>query len=213
MSILPSSITFPRGFLDFIALTPGRRQHIGDFELDPDRLIHFNAVLAHICAEAPPLSQDQLASAARRTLERYRDPARPAFVDSRLQALTRLESMAADRGWALADADVARIAAVRAYRDEPEDAIPDALPVIGLLDDAVLIDAMLQTLHHELADYADYSRFCRVAADFANVAADDLNFTRQHWLEARQVAADAHQRHREQTHYIADPRVSLFHIG
>lgn len=206
------NISFPHGFLDFLSQSPGRRHQIGDCDLSAERLAHFNAALRRISADAPPLTMDQIATAARRVLSRNHDGQRPAFVESRLQALLRLEEMAANRNWQLPAEDCERIAVLRAYVNEPEGLLPDRYPVIGQLDDAVLIDLCLQLLHDELADYEDYCRFCQVAADFAGTEVSEVGLTREHWLEALRQAYDEQPPRASARLYVPDPRSSLFHI-
>ena len=207
----PNSMTFPNGFLDFLSPSPEQRNKLDNYEIDPDRLHYFNSVLQDICSGAPSLNMDQIITAARRVLARYSGGQRPVFVESRLQALMRLEEMAANAGWELSVQDRGRIARLRTYVQEPEGLLPDALPVIGQLDDALLIDVALQVLHDELADYEDYCRFCQVAADFASVEVTEVGLTRAHWYEALMQAYDR-QPQRQSTKYTPDIRVSLFHI-
>lgn len=209
---LPSDITFPPGFLDLFSRSPGRRHIIDDCEIRADRLDQFNAALRAISAEAPPLSMDQIATAGRRALSRYRPGQRPAFVESRLQALLRLEDMAVHADWQLPAEHRERIALLRAYVNEPEDLLPDLFPVIGQLDDAVLIDLGLRVLQAELADYEAYCRFLQVAADFAATRVSELHLTRQHWLEALRHAYDQQPRRASAKIYVPDPRVSLFRV-
>lgn len=207
-----SAIAFPHGFLDFLTRSPGRRHTIEDCEIRADRLEHFNAALRAISAEAPPLSMDQIATAGRRVLSRYRTGQRPAFVESRLRALSRLEDMAVDADWQLPAEHRDRIALLRAYVNEPEGLLPDLFPVIGQLDDAALIDLCLQVLHAELADYEAYCRFLQVDADFAATQVSELHLTREHRLEALRKAYDQQPRRTSARVYVPDPRVSLFHI-
>ncbi len=208
------SITFPHGFLDFLRVSQGRRHRIGDYELDPARLEKFNQALTALSPEAPKMTMDQIASAAERALARHDDGATPPFVQSRMAALERLETMAADGDWGASDELQRQVDVLREYRRETGDLIPDAQPVIGLLDDAVLVDVALQLLRDELADYEDFCRFRKVAAEFANLPEDRTGLTRAHWLEAMVQAhtsissVDAAGQHR----YVSDARVSLFHI-
>ena len=126
----------------------------------------------------------------------------------------RLQRLVADEGWD-ADADVReRVAAVRAYVDNPDDLLPDHLPSIGLLDDALLIDLALQALQGELADYEDFCHFRRVAADFARVEIQDTALTREQWQQALTQAHVAHRTWGEvpRPRFAPDPRASLFHI-
>jgi hypothetical protein len=207
----PNGMTFPHGFLDFLAPCPTARNKLDEYEIDPDRLVYFNGVLRQISGGDYVLNMDQIITAAKRVLGRYQAGQRPVFVESRLQALRRLEEMASNQGWQLAEADQHRIARLRAYVEEPEGLLPDALPVIGQLDDALLIDVAVQVLHDELADYEDYCRFCQVAADFAAVDIAEVHLSRAQWCQALSQAYDGAPR-RQTVRYAPDIRVSLFHI-
>ena len=210
----PDSITFPHGFLDFLRVSQGRRHRVGDHELDPARLDHFNQALRALSPDAPSMTMDQIATAAERAVTRHANGGTPPFVASRMAALARLETMAADEAWS-AGAEVQRqVAVLQAYRRDGNDLIPDEEPVIGLLDDAVLVDVALQLLRAELADYEDFCRFRRVAAEFAGVSESDLDLTRAHWLEAMLQAHSSLGRidAKPPSRYVPDPRASLFHI-
>ena len=209
-----NNVTFPHGFLDFLRISQGRRHRIGDYELQPSRLDRFNDALRALSPEAPKMTMDQIASAADRALARHHAGETPPFVQSRMAALQRLEAMAEDQAWDPSDELRRQVDVLHAYRDDEGDLIPDSEPVIGLLDDAVLVDVALQLLRGELADYEDFCRFRTVAAEFAGLPPDQTGLTRAHWLEAMVQArtsignVDAAAQH----HYVSDPRVSLFHI-
>lgn len=207
-------VTFPHGFLDFLRISQGRRHRIGDYELEPSRLDRFNDALHTLSPEAPKMTMDQIASAAARALARHHAGETPPFVQSRMAALQRLEAMVEDGAWNASDELRRQVDVLHAYRDEEGDLIPDSEPVVGLLDDAVLVDVALQLLRGELADYEDFCRFRTVAAEFAGLPPDQTGLTRAHWLEAMAQArtsignVDAAAQH----HYVSDPRASLFHI-
>lgn len=213
-SPLPNSMTFPQGFLDFLTLTPKRGHRIGDYEMQATGLARFNAALRELSPESPSLTLDQVATAAQRALDRYPDGGQPAFVTSRLASLDRLAALVADPGWNAEEELRSQLRVVQAYRDDPEDLIPDDLPVVGRLDDAVLIDVALQLVRDELAEYEDFCRFRQVAADFASMAPEDTGLTRGQWTEAlaqarggRNVGAP-----RPRRRYAPDPRATLFHV-
>lgn len=209
-----NSITFPHGFLDFLTLTPQRSHTVGGFELEAQGLACFNAALHQLSPHAPALSLEQMTSAAQRALERYPSDAQPAFVQSRLATLARLEALAADPAWQPDQELHRQLQVLHDYREIGHGLLPNELPVIGLLDDAVLIDVSLQLLRDELRDYEDFCRFRQVAADFAAVPLDETGLSREHWLEAMLQAhvsvarLDGGGAH----HYVPDPRASLFHI-
>jgi uncharacterized membrane protein YkvA (DUF1232 family) len=209
-----ASITFPRGFLDFLKVSQGRRRHVGDYELQPQRLERFNRALRELSPEASAMTLDQFASAAKRALEKHPDGATPPFVQARMDALRRLETLAGDAGFEPSPELRRQLRILQAYRVEDVDLIPDDIAVVGLLDDAVLVDIALQLLHGELADYEDFCRFRKVAADFAGMDEADTGLTRAHWLEAiEQAQASLARVAAKPRRFVPDPRASLFHIG
>ena len=46
-----------------------------------------------------------------------------------------------------------------AYLCDPEDLIPDDIPGIGMLDDAVMIELVFRELRHELEAYEDFRAY------------------------------------------------------
>ncbi len=209
-----SSLTFPNGFADFLKVSPGRRHHAGDHELQPERLERFNQALHELSPEAPALTLDQISSAAKRALQHHADGTTPPFVQSRMRSLMRLEALAEEPGWE-PSAELRRLVRVlQDYRLEDADLIPDELPVVGLLDDAVLVDVALQLLHDELGEYEDFCRFRKVAADFAGVAESDTGLTRSQWQEAlHEARASLAKTGAKARRYAPNPRDTLFHIG
>jgi hypothetical protein len=67
--------------------------------------------------------------------------------------------MLQDAEWDLEARERAPVLAALAYVCDPEDIIPDDLPGIGLLDDAVMIELVFRELRHELAAYKDFKTF------------------------------------------------------
>lgn len=206
------SVTFPNGFLDF--LTDGERRHrLGDYEIEPVRMQYFNEALYAISPESPPLNEDQIVTAGRRLLARHTEHGRSAFIASRLAAMTRLEGLVADDDWTPTTGLPESLGVLQRYRDSDDNLLPATLPVIGDLDDAVLVDVVLQRYRDELADYEDFCRFRDVAAAFAGVPVDETGLTREHWLEAMlQAHASQGRLDRDNRPYAPDPRATLFHI-
>jgi len=211
---LHASLTYPQGYLDFLSMTPKRGHRLGNYELQPEGLEKFNAALRALSPESPTLTLDQMASAAQRALDRYPDGGQPAFVTSRMATLLRLESMVYDAAWEPDDVLCEHLHTLQAYVCSSDDLIPDRLPVIGLLDDAVLIDVGLQLLREDLAEYEDFCRFRRVAADFAGITSAETGLTRAHWLEALTQSRGGRSGSygRARTRFAPDPRSTLFHI-
>lgn len=209
-----TSMTYPKGFLDFLTLTPKRGHRIGEYDLLADNLDRFNAALGALSPESPTLTLDQMATAAQRALDRYSDGQQPAFITSRLATLARLETLATDPGWPPDESLDARIRTIHDYAHDPRRLLPDDLPVVGKLDVAVLIDVLLQIVRDDLADYEDFSRFRQVAAEFAGIAIAETGLTQAQWIEALEQARNGSSRRygRVRVRYAPDPRATLFHI-
>jgi uncharacterized membrane protein YkvA (DUF1232 family) len=77
--------------------------------------------------------------------------------------------MLKDRDWALENEDRDRVLEVLAYFADPKDIIPDELPGIGFLDDAIMIDLAAINLTPELEAYAE---FCENREELAAQQAD-----------------------------------------
>jgi uncharacterized membrane protein YkvA (DUF1232 family) len=185
---------------------------IGAATLDPERVAAFNAVLLRLCPRARPLLAGQIAAAARRLL--FTD-ARERGVESiarRLSRLAELEAMRADAGFAL-DADAgARIRELLAYVERGDDLIPDDVPVVGQLDDAILADLLLRELGPALGDYADYLAWRADVAARAGVPVESLAHDCDDWLEARRREIEAVREQRRGS-YAAQTVERGFRIG
>lgn len=122
----------------------------------------------------------------------------PEFVRSRLATVENLIAMAGDAGWALADEDKSRVVSALTYFSDPEDLIPDNVPVLGFLDDAIMIEVVQNVLEPEIDAYAD---FCRYRSDEAAARGTDAaTLGREEWLEVRRAELQARMRSRRQSY-------------
>jgi hypothetical protein len=118
----------------------------------------------------------------------------PDFVSSRLSGVENLIAMVRDAGWGLADEDRSRIVAALTYFADPEDLIPDNVPVLGFLDDAIMIEVVQRILQPEIDAYADFCSFREQEA--SRRGADMGNLDRAEWLEGRRAELQARMRSR-----------------
>ncbi len=68
-------------------------------------------------------------------------------------------AMVTDEDWPLEDDERNPVLSGLAYLCDPEDLIPDDLPGIGMLDDAVMIELVFRELRHELEAYEDFRAY------------------------------------------------------
>jgi uncharacterized membrane protein YkvA (DUF1232 family) len=83
----------------------------------------------------------------------------PDFVGHRLPELETLLRMLSDEEWQLPQADRERLLATFVYFADPEDILPDDIPVIGYLDDVIIIELVARELVHVREAYDDFCVF------------------------------------------------------
>jgi len=87
----------------------------------------------------------------------------PDFVATRLPELESMIQMLNDDEWGLPEADRERILAAFVYFGDPEDILPDDIPVIGYLDDVIILELVSRELQHVREAYSD---FCEYREEF-----------------------------------------------
>jgi uncharacterized membrane protein YkvA (DUF1232 family) len=128
-------------------------------ELSDRDLRHFRRELKKARDAVRIADDDEILGAASDLISTLRSADLPDFVRNRLARLETLLRMVNDPDWPLDEDERSPVLAGLAYLCDPEDLIPDSIPGIGLLDDAVMIDLVFRDVRHELEAYADYLAF------------------------------------------------------
>lgn len=124
-------------------------------------LTHFRREL-NKAREAVGIAEDEeILAAAGDVVRAMRLAELPDFVAERLEKLENAISMLTDPDWQLEPDERSPMLGALAYLCDPEDIIPDDIPGIGLLDDAVMIELAFRELHHEIEAYADFRKFAK----------------------------------------------------
>lgn len=160
------------------------------FDLSDADLKHFRGVMRDVRARTKNKTEAEIIEASRALLEEMKDADAPDFVSERMARLHDLIGMLEDDDWALSGKDRERVVSGLAYFAEPEDIIPDKVPVLGYLDDAIMVELVVIELEHELEAYAD---FCSFRATREERFGDDEDpKIREEWIVARRKSL--HQR-------------------
>lgn len=83
----------------------------------------------------------------------------PDFVAERIPRLESLIRMLQDKEWRLPAADRESLLAMFVYFGDPEDILPDQIPVIGYLDDVIMIELVVREMQHVREAYEDFCDF------------------------------------------------------
>jgi uncharacterized membrane protein YkvA (DUF1232 family) len=128
-------------------------------QLSDRDLIHFRRELYKAREAVGIAEDDEILAAAGDVVKVMRLAELPDFVAERLERLENAIAMLTDPDWPLAPAERSPMLGALAYLCDPEDIIPDDIPGIGLLDDAVMIELAFRELQHEIEAYSDFIRF------------------------------------------------------
>jgi uncharacterized membrane protein YkvA (DUF1232 family) len=128
-------------------------------ELSDRDLRHFRRELKKARASVQIADDEEILGAALDMVKVMQGTDLPDFVTERLEQLESLIAMVTDEDWPLADDERNPVLSGLAYLCDPEDLIPDNIPGIGMLDDAVMIELVFRELRHELEAYEDFRAY------------------------------------------------------
>lgn len=111
----------------------------------------------------------------------------PDFIRTRLQSVDTMLAMVEDTGFGLPDADRANVLAALSYFATADDSIPDNVPVVGFLDDAIMIELCVRDLAPEIEAYNDFRNWRDTEAHRRGEDPSKLSVTRVEWAEARRI--------------------------
>jgi uncharacterized membrane protein YkvA (DUF1232 family) len=137
---------------------PGK--HRISFSLDDSDLAYFHAIFRAAKHNAVEVDRSKIEHGVRRLIKDVRAARRaPHFVLEAVQTLEDLLGVLDDKDYA-APASVHRsVLAALAYFSDAKDVIPDDVPMVGFLDDAIMIKLVEEDLKHELWGYRKFCKF------------------------------------------------------
>ncbi len=154
-----------------------------NFELTDKDLEHFSRAMGKARDMAEGKSNQEVVQGAIELLETAQKSDPPQFVKDRLLMLDTLIAMIRDEGWALSEDDARHVRSALTYFSVPGDAIPDHVPVLGFLDDAIMIELCARELRHEIDAYADFIEYRQGEAERRGLKPEAVG--RADWLDSR----------------------------
>ena len=168
------------------------------FELDDQDLEHFQEMAreAQQAVKTAGLSAEEIASAARALFDASRGAKRlPNFIAERLKKLEILVRMVDDEEWKLPEEEFGRVLSAMAYFADPEDLIPDRVPGIGFLDDAIMAELVAADLEEEIAAFVEFDDFRTAEEQRRENQGLETHVGREDWLADKRAVL--HHRMRE----------------
>lgn len=154
-----------------------------NFELSDRDLEHFNNAIKAATFSAGSKTAEEVTEAAGRLLKDAGGLPLPDFILERLDKLDALIAMVRDEGWALPDEDRERVLSALVYFADPNDIIPDNVPVLGYFDDAIAIELCVRELRHEIDAYEEFCDYRQGEAERRGM--NPASVGRADWLASR----------------------------
>ncbi len=169
------------------------------FELSDSDLRFFRNALRRSRDVVRSADESEIIDAIRGVIDEIRESEPlPDFVALRLPEIESMLQMLADDEWQLPEVDRERILSAFVYFGDPEDILPDEIPVIGYLDDVIILELVARELQHVREAYEDYCRY-----------RDEFDHEHDRGIDAA-VRRDRLDRRRQQLHQRMRRRTARF---
>jgi uncharacterized membrane protein YkvA (DUF1232 family) len=171
------------------------------FEIPDADLERFVAVADQVRAQMPAdMDSATLARLVRTKLETARAAGDcPDFIQQRIDRLELLADMVEDSEWGLEGDELKRIKTALFYFTEPVDIIPDRVPVLGFLDDAVMVELTLRDFRPELRAYRKFCGFRTAERERRAEHGHTDEVTKEDWLADQRALLHHQMRERRET--------------
>ena len=161
------------------------------FELTESDLDHFRDVMRQAQSGASKLSEAVILSNAKNISQDIKGSV-PEFVSERIKKLETLVAMIEDSEWKIPEEERSDVLSALAYFSDPEDLVPDHIPVLGFLDDAIMIELVAEELKDDIEAFEE---FCAYRSREEG-RSGDTTITREEWLDSKRRELHSRMRNR-----------------
>lgn len=162
------------------------------FDLEDKDLQFFREQMKRARESAQKASETEVIDRAEAMITEVSNSNVPRFVMQRIERLQVLIDMLRDDEWSLSASERTNVVAALAYFADPEDIIPDNVPVLGYIDDAIMIELVVKELTHEIDAFEDFRRYRSEEASRNR----NPDVSREEWLAVKRRDLHARMRRR-----------------
>ena len=163
------------------------------FELSDKDLRYFRKLMREARSKAHAVDESAISKAAHQLLEHVKASDAPQCVKDLLFKIRPMIKMLGDEEWRLKGEDRERVLSALAYFNEPHDMIPDHTPGFGFMDDAIMVQLVVDELRHEIEAYQD---FCDQRKAHTKQRRREAPEQREQWLAAKRDSLQSRMRRR-----------------
>lgn len=160
------------------------------FQLSESDLDHFRGVMERAQNNAKHHSEQAILNNAKGLIVDVHQNV-PDFVKERIEKLKVLIQMIEDTEWQIPDEEKQDVLSALAYFSDPEDLVPDDIPALGFLDDAIMIELVATDLNDDIEAFLE---FCSYREREKDRSSDTI--TKDDWLDAKRRELHSRMRHR-----------------
>ncbi len=129
------------------------------FTLGEKDVAFLRRLIRHAGAKVKGQDPTPIVVAAADLAKRVRAASPPQYVLERVEKLERIVRLAEDKDWPLPPKKRTQVVTALGYFAAPHDLIPDRVPGLGFLDDAIMIELVWEDFRHELRGYDEYRKY------------------------------------------------------
>ena len=150
------------------------------FTLQDSDLEYFRDVMRKAQSEATKMNEEEILTQVKALSEEVKTGV-PEFIVERLSKLDTLVYMIEDAEWQIPEEERKDVISALAYFSDPTDLIPDHIPALGFLDDAIMIELVVAELKENIDAFTE---FCVYRQREKN-RRDPATITSGDWLDAK----------------------------